>query len=73
MKSCRHKEVTRMKDYHYAWLSVHPDRTEEWLADKLKDGFGIHHLDGDHGNNSPENLVLLDWADHSCIAAEGEA
>jgi hypothetical protein len=50
--------------HHAAWLSVHPDRTEEWLADRLSDGFDIHHVDGDHGNNEPLNLVLMEAVDH---------
>lgn len=53
-----------LKEYHLNWLIAHPHRTQEWLADKLKDGFDIHHLDGDHSNNSKENLVLIDHSDH---------
>lgn len=53
-----------MKDYHYIWLSKHPHRTKEWLLKALKDGFDIHHLDGDHNNNCPENLVLIEHVDH---------
>lgn len=53
-----------MKEYHRVWLSVHPERSADWLQDRLKDGFDIHHLDGDHGNNDPLNLVLIEGADH---------
>lgn len=31
----------------------------------MKDGFHIHHLDGNHGNNDPLNLVMVDGADHA--------
>ncbi|MBS1984808.1 MAG: hypothetical protein JST16_11620 [Bdellovibrionales bacterium] len=53
-----------MESYHYAWLSVHPERSAAWLEDRLKDGFDVHHLDGNHNNDAPENLVLIDCGDH---------
>jgi hypothetical protein len=53
-----------MKDYHFAWLSVHPERTATWLECALADGFDVHHLDGNHENNDPANLVLIDCGDH---------
>lgn len=30
----------------------------------LKAGFDIHHMDGDHDNNDPANLVLIEHTDH---------
>lgn len=56
-----------MKPYHYAWLMRHPERTSEWLKKKLKDGFDIHHLDGNHDNNTPYNLVLIECRDHMLV------
>lgn len=53
-----------LEPYHYAWLSLHQDRSEEWLRARLKDGFHVHHLDGDHWNNDPSNLVLVEGKDH---------
>jgi hypothetical protein len=53
--------------HHLAWLAVHPDRSEEWLKTKLSEGFDVHHLDGDHFNNDPANLVLIDHADHMML------
>jgi hypothetical protein len=29
-----------------------------------KQGFDIHHVDGDHDNNDPDNLVLIERYDH---------
>lgn len=52
------------QSYHYVWLEVHPERDAEWLAARLVDGFHIHHLDGDHSNDAPKNLVLIDGVDH---------
>lgn len=28
------------------------------------EGFDVHHLDGDHENNDPANLVLIEHTDH---------
>lgn len=53
-----------LQSYHYAWLSIHQDRTEDWLRDKMAEGFDIHHVDGDHYNDAPSNLILIDALDH---------
>lgn len=54
----------KLDEHHLAWLSVHKGRTEEWLARCLADGFDVHHMDGNHENNDPGNLVLIEAADH---------
>lgn len=56
-----------MKPHYEAWLSSHPDRTMAWLCERIADGFDIHHIDGDHGNNDPDNLLLVESADHMRI------
>lgn len=53
-----------MKEYHKNWLAAHPHRSEEWFKDKMKDGFDIHHMDGNPANNDPSNLVMIEAADH---------
>jgi len=55
----------RLQPYHYAWLEFHPNRTEKWLRERLVDGFDVHHVDGDRSNNSPMNLVLIEYEDHN--------
>ncbi|TAL43821.1 MAG: hypothetical protein EPN91_05550 [Salinibacterium sp.] len=30
----------------------------------IADGFDIHHVDGNHANNHPANLILMDGIDH---------
>lgn len=50
--------------YHWAWLVGHPERTAVWLKAKITEGFEVHHVDGDHENNEPGNLVLIEGADH---------
>lgn len=59
--------MRELQEYHLAWLSIHTERTEEWLREKLADGFHIHHLDGSHDNNKPQNLVLMDGKDHLAL------
>lgn len=54
----------QLQPYHYVWLEKHPERTEEWLRMCLKDGFHIHHVDGNHANNAPDNLILVEGHDH---------
>lgn len=56
-----------MKIYHEVWLDAHPWRTREWLEERLKDGFAIHHIDGDHDNNDPKNLLLCEASDHMML------
>lgn len=56
-----------MKKHHHAWLSAHPECTEEWLSGILSQGFHIHHMDGNHANDDPKNLVLIESGDHMMI------
>jgi hypothetical protein len=56
-----------MLSHHAAWLSAHPDRDEQWFADRIKDGFDVHHLDGNPENNDPANLALIEHADHMML------
>ena len=61
-----------LKQYHLIWLKVHPLRTEEWLRQALREGFDIHHIDGDHDNNQSENLVLIECSDHIRLHNNGK-
>lgn len=54
----------KLQAHHKAWLSAHPDRTEEWLRQMFREGFDVHHVDGDHSNDTPLNLVLIEAVDH---------
>lgn len=54
----------KLLKHQAAWLKSHPDRSVKWLRERFKDGFDVHHLDGDHSNNDPGNLVLIDHVDH---------
>lgn len=37
------------------------------MVEKLGEGFDVHHIDGDHGNNCPLNLVLIEHTDHMAL------
>jgi hypothetical protein len=56
--------MSGLKEHHRKWLESHTGRTEEWLAEKLMDGFDIHHIDGNCENNDAENIVLIECSDH---------
>lgn len=53
-----------LQEHHWVWLESRPDRDREWLKLRLLDGFQVHHIDGDHANNTPHNLALVEGADH---------
>lgn len=53
-----------LKNYHLIWLESRPHRTRDWLQERLRDGFDMHHVDGDHSNDDPSNLVLIECSDH---------
>lgn len=64
-------KMVDMKKHHKAWLSAHPNRTCIWLYEKLAEGFDVHHVDGDEQNNTPDNLVLIESADHIALHGRG--
>lgn len=56
--------MKNLQNYHLIWLQNNSTLTEEWLRTKLKEGFDIHHIDGNHFNDSFDNLVLIYHPDH---------
>ncbi len=62
---------TRLEPHRQAWLDVHPERDETWLRRMAKEGFDVHHIDGDHENNDPLNLVLIEHRDHFMLHSGG--
>lgn len=60
----KNRTRTKLPPHHIAWLKAHPHRDEEWLRERLFDGFDVHHVDGDHKNNAANNLVLVEHTDH---------
>lgn len=63
----RAKALAGLETYHLAWLGAHPWRTPEWFREKLRDGFDVHHLDGDHSSDDPKNLILIEHSDHMML------
>jgi len=59
--------MARLETYHLAWLAKHPDRDAAWLIERLADGFHVHHLDHNHANDDPANLVLIEGNDHMAL------
>jgi hypothetical protein len=59
--------MKRLLSHHLAWLKSHDYRSEEWLLGRLADGFHVHHLDEDHSNDDPRNLILIEGHDHLAI------
>ena len=53
-----------MNPHHKAWLEAHPDRDQDWLEKACREGFDVHHIDGDRDNHAPDNLVLIERLDH---------
>ncbi len=49
--------------YHKIWMEKH-GVSAEWMEQALRNGFDIHHVDGDHTNNEPGNLVMIYHGDH---------
>jgi hypothetical protein len=52
-----------LQEYHHVWLQAN-NKDEQWLRLMFKEGFHIHHIDGDHDNNDAKNLVLIWGIDH---------
>jgi hypothetical protein len=46
-----------------AWLVNHPNRTKEWLLQKLDEGFQVIYIDGNVKNNDLNNLALIEEDD----------
>lgn len=64
---CNVFDYSGLSKHHRIWLDAHPDREDYWLCWMLREGFQIHHIDGDHGNNDPGNLVLIESGDHKFL------
>lgn len=56
-----------MELHHVAWLAAHPERSQQWLEERMRDGFDVHHLNGNHDDNDPLNIVLIECGDHMML------
>lgn len=51
---------------------VYRDIAEKTIGRPLSTDEEVHHIDGDHFNNSPENLAILSKSEHSKIHASNK-
>lgn len=56
-------KIDKLKSYHHIWCDYN-HKPVEWIILKLEEGFHIHHVDGNHFNDDPTNLVLIYGPDH---------
>jgi hypothetical protein len=47
------------------WVAEHRFVMSEVLGKTLKSGEFVHHVNGDRGDNRPENLVVMGMSDHN--------
>ena len=59
----RGKYATGANDRH------HRDVVEEQLGRKLRSDEVVHHVNGDRGNNDPENLLVVNGSEHARLHA----
>ncbi len=50
-----------------AWLTKHPNVSQQWLVGAQSEGFELHHIDCNHDNDSPDNILLIFGRDHKYI------
>ena len=64
-RSKRDYSFTYGRSFHrYIWVKYH--------GTEIPKGFYIHHIDGDHYNNDPSNLEMMDGRIHSSIHLLGK-
>jgi hypothetical protein len=54
-------------EHHIIWNKMHP---EDMIV--KGDGCLIHHIDGNHFNNNPNNLKKMTWEAHSSLHNKGK-
>ena len=53
--------------------TVHRDIMEKKLGRLLRADEEVHHIDGNHFNNDPDNLIILSKSEHSKIHSSWKA
>ncbi|MHA1942135.1 MAG: NUMOD3 domain-containing DNA-binding protein [Candidatus Hodarchaeales archaeon] len=67
MKRKNKRDYPNQPISHLIWNENNP-------KDKISrnDGYVIHHIDGNHSNDSPENHQKMLWKDHSSLHNKGK-
>lgn len=65
----RQKQGETSWNHRVDGVIVHRRIAEEKIGRKLQPGEVVHHIDGNHFNNDPENIAVLSKSEHSQIHA----
>ena len=65
----RRKEGESAWNHRVEGKVVHRRIAEEKIGRELKAGEHVHHIDGNHFNNTPENIAVLSASEHSKLHA----
>lgn len=68
----RRKEGENSLNHRVNGTVVYRQIAEQSLGRRLLPSEEVHHIDGNHRNNSPENLMVLSSSEHSKIHASGK-
>lgn len=69
----RHKQGESNWNHRVNGKVVHREIMEKKLGRKLRSDEEVHHIDGNHFNNDPDNLIVLSKSEHSKIHASWKA
>lgn len=61
-------KASKQLSYHQIFIDAHP----ELGLKEVPEGWVIHHKDGNHSNNDPDNLQLMTRADHCSLHQKGK-
>ena len=65
----RHKAGEHAWNHRVDGIVLHRKVAEEMMGRQLLPNEEVHHIDGDHFNNAPDNLEILSKSEHSRIHA----
>lgn len=69
----RHKQGENSWNHRVNGKVVHRDVMEKKLGRKLSPDEEVHHIDGNHFNNAPENLIVLSKSEYAKIHSSWKA
>ena len=69
-------EKTYIDENDYRRFTDSDNLVHRWVAEKhvikrkLRGGEVVHHIDGNPGNNNPDNLQVMHWSKHNKLHEE---